>query len=331
MPAAETPLTLGIDIGGTAIKAGLLTREGELVAETEFPTPVALPPAKAIDGLARDLGRFVAGRSVAAVGIGCAGLVSSREGVVHLSPNLPRWRDAPLGPLIAGKLGLPVFVLNDANAFALAEARAGAGRGASPVVALTLGTGVGGALVIGGRLASGFHGFGGEVGHMSIDRNGPPCPCGNRGCLELFVGRRGLMADFFDQVAWRSGEPAYDSVGGDRDALTPKMLCAAAQRGDPAARLAFARAGEALGIGLVNLSNLLDPERFVIGGGIAQAGELLLGSARAILRERAIIGPERVASLRAAALGLGAGVIGAALFAGDSLAAEGETVCPPDA
>jgi glucokinase len=313
----------GVDIGGTAVKIALVAREGALIAECEIPTPVELEPAAAVEAIAAAVASLAGGRALAAVGIGCAGLVSADEGVVHLSPNLPRWREVALGPLARARLDVPVAVLNDANAFALAEARTGAGRGYSPVIALTIGTGIGGAIVIDGRLMGGRHGFGGEAGHMSIDVAGPPCPCGNRGCLELFVGRRPIVANYLARARWEPGTPVFESTGGDRSAVTPRHVHAAAAQGDALAREVFARAGEMLGAALANLSNFIDPAAFVIGGGVAQAGELLLDPAREVLAARAMIGRARVAPILPAALGTRAGVMGAVLHARDSLAREG--------
>jgi len=311
---------LGLDIGGTLIKAGRVDLQGRLSDAWEIPTPLDRPPAEAIALLARAIRTQAGPVRLPAVGVGCAGLVGSDSGVVHLSPNLPTWKEVSLGPLLSQELAAPVFVLNDANAFALAEARAGAGVGLSPVVALTLGTGVGGAVVVDGRLAGGLHGFGGEIGHMSIDWDGPPCPCGNRGCLELFVGRRGLVAAYLQQAAWAPGAVAHDLAGGIRDALDPRLLAEAARGGDPAARQAFARAGEMLGTALANVSNLVDPAVFVIGGGVAQAGDLLLEPARRTLAARAMIGAAGVAPVLEAALGVRAGAIGAGLHAHDRIA-----------
>jgi glucokinase len=312
---SERTLAAGVDIGGTAIKLGVARATGELVAEAEIPSPVTLPQEAAVAGIARAVAALIEAHAVAAVGIGCAGLVESAAGIVRVSPNLPLWRDARLAEWVGRELHLPVAVLNDANAFALAEARAGSGRGLSPVVGITLGTGVGGAIVENGRIFGGRHGFAGELGHMSIDLDGPPCPCGNRGCLELAIGRRALVASYLERAGWAAGSIAFDRAGGDRARLTPKLLYEAAVRGETAAREVFTRAGIVLGVALANLTNLLDPEVFVIGGGVSLAGDLLLEPARRTLAERAMIGGARVPAVVPAALGVRAGVIGAALHA----------------
>jgi len=312
---ADERLAVGVDIGGTLIKLGIVHASGALRVLTETSTSIDRPQEAAVAEIARAVARLAQGHDVQAVGIGCAGLVDAVHGIVHLSPNLPRWHDARLAEWAARELALPVAVLNDANAFTLAEAHAGAGRGCSPVVGITLGTGVGGAIVEAGRLRGGRHGFGGEIGHVSIEMDGPPCPCGNRGCLELYVGRRALVAAYLAHAGWSPGGSAYDLARGDRAALDPRLLYEAANRGDPAAREVFTRAGIVLGVALANVTNLIDPEVIVIGGGVALAGDMLLEPARRTLAERAMLGASRVPAVLPAALGVGAGVIGAALYA----------------
>jgi glucokinase len=308
-------LAIGVDIGGTLIKLGLVRPSGAVLTLTETSTLIDLPQEAAVVEIARAVARLAQGHDVRAVGIGCAGLVDAVQGIVHLSPNLPRWHDARLAEWAARELSLPVVVLNDANAFTLAEARAGAGRGRSPVVGITLGTGVGGAIVEDGGLRGGRYGFGGEIGHVSLEMDGPPCPCGNRGCLELYVGRRALVAAYLERAGWNPGGIAHDLAHGDRAALDPRLLYEAANRGDHAAREVFTRAGIVLGVALANVTNLIDPEVIVIGGGVALAGDILLEPARRTLAERAMMGASRVPAVVPAALGVGAGVIGAALHA----------------
>jgi glucokinase len=306
---------VGVDIGGTGVKLGLVGPAGDVAAEDEVATPIELPQRDAVGRIAEAIRRLAGGRAVCAVGIGCAGLVDGERGIVHVSPNLPRWRDARLGEWVAEALGLPVTVLNDANAFALAEARAGAGRGHSPVIGITLGTGVGGAIVDRGRLLGGRHGFGGEIGHMSLAHDGPACPCGNRGCLELYVGRRALVAAYRERAGGDPQGIAERLAASDPEGLSPRRLCEAAHLGDPHARAVFDEAGGLLGVALANLSNLIDPAAFVVGGGVAQAGDLILEPARRVLGLRAMMGAESVAPVLPAALGVRAGLIGAALSA----------------
>ncbi len=285
---------VGIDVGGTGIKLGIVNRQGVVRAREEIPTMVDLEWQAGVSAIARaaaDLWQreYGAGARPTTVGVGCAGLIDRAAGVVRTSPNLPGWHEVPLGPTLAAELEATVQVLNDADAFALAEARAGAGQGLSPVVALTLGTGVGGALVAEGVLQGGLHGYAGEIGHMSVDLEGPVCACGNRGCLELYVGKRGILAAYFGRADWQEGSPAYEYSGGDCDVLTPKMVAVAAAAGESAARAAFDSCGEVLGVALANLCNLIDPAVFVVGGGVSQAADLILEPARRALAPRAMI------------------------------------------
>ncbi len=353
-------LLVGVDIGGTRVKLGLLTAAGEIVRRDSIETPAAMDPAESVARIAERVRRLVDtwqrgsecgsepgsepgsedgsepgsddGSSTGTasglglpVGVGCAGLVDMAGGVLRTSPNLPGWRDVPLGELFERELGARVAVLNDANAFALAEARVGAGRGMSPVVGLTLGTGVGGGVVFDGHLYAGRHGFAGEIGHVSIDYRGERCPCGNRGCLELMVGRRPILADYFRRAPWTPGTPAYDLVQGSREELTPEHLTRAAQAGDDAALASWEAAGVALGAALASFTNLFDPHILVIGGGLAQSGDLIFEPARRVMTERAMADPKDQPPVVPATLGTDAGLIGAALYAQDQEGAGDES------
>ncbi len=309
---------VGIDIGGTGVKIGRVNARGEVLTRTQIPAPVEAGGEEAVEAIAAAAAPLLAAAVMPALGVGCAGLVDSGEGLVHTSPNLPRWHEVPLGALLTRHLGVPAAVTNDANAFALAEARCGGGRGHDPVVALTLGTGVGGAIVIGGRVFGGRHGFAGEIGHMTVQLDGAPCPCGNRGCLELLVGKRGIVATYLERCRWQPGQATHDLAGGDRGRVEPRLIAAAAGAGETAARDTFARIGAFLGAGLANVCNLFDPSVIVIGGGVAQAGELILGPARRAMVERAMAPEAKLPAVVSAALGFDAGLIGAAFFGMDA-------------
>lgn len=305
---------VGIDIGGTGIKIGRVGRGGELLASAQIPAPVDVGAEEAVGRIAAAVRPLLAGSGPTRVGVGCAGLIDAERGIVHTSPNLPRWRDLALRDLLAARLGTAVAITNDANAFALAEARCGAGRGHPLVVALTLGTGVGGAIVIDGRVFGGVHGFAGEIGHASVQWDGPPCPCGNRGCLETFVGRRGIVAAYLARCDWRPGVPGHDLAGGDREALDPRLIARAARQGEAAALETYERVGTILGAALTGVGNLLDPSIFVIGGGVSLAGDLILEPARRALAARSMARGVALPPVVPAALGFEAGLIGAALF-----------------
>jgi len=312
---------VGIDIGGTAIKFAVVRKDGSLIDTLSLPTRAQDDPQQTITritdavntllekarGIDPDLER------VLAVGVGCAGLISTDSGVVHLSPNLPHWREVPLGPETSKRLGMPVLLHNDANAFVLGESWAGAGRGVRVLLGLTLGTGVGGGVVIDGNLFTGSHGFAGELGHTPLFADGPPCGCGSRGCLEIYVGNRAIVDRYLEISEGRRGPVVERLTAGDEGLLNPELLCRAAHAGDACARETFEITGRHLGAGLAGLANLFDPERIVIGGGVAQAGNLLLDPARAALAERSMYPKAFHPEVRSAALGEQAGVIGVAL------------------
>jgi len=289
----NSDLYAGIDLGGTTINIGLFTTDGALAAASQIPTLVPQGPGPAMDRTAGEIRRLMEelpGKTLKALGAGAAGLINTREGRIGKVENLPGWEDTPLQEMLVSRLRVPVEIENDANTAALGEYAFGAGRGTLHMVMLTLGTGVGGGLILNGQLYSGLNGYGGELGHMVIRPDGPPCACGAAGCLEVYCSREALS----------------------RNGKTPREMAALAEEGDPEARELFRTAGEALGIAIANLINLLDVERIVIGGGLANAGELLLGPAR----ERAdgiIMDPALVpVPIVRAALGEQAGMIGAA-------------------
>jgi glucokinase len=289
---------LGIDVGGTNVKWVVLdlTAEPIVVAEGHAATHAELGPRIAIERMA-ELARRTAETlgPIDRLGIGMPGPLDLERGRTIFLGNLPGWEDCPVVEPLEQRLGLPVALINDARAFTLAELEAGAGRGVATMVAITLGTGVGGGIVVDGRLLLGMNGTVGEIGHQTIEPDGPRCGCGNRGCLEQFV----------------SG-PAIARAAG---AETAEQVVEAGRAGDSTALDVLARAGSYLGIGIANVMLAVGPERVVVGGGVADAGDLLLGPAREELRRRVTVMPiDRVEIVRAE-LGLQAGAIGAALWA----------------
>jgi glucokinase len=298
---------IGIDIGGTAVKAGRLGPAQELELHLERPTPAREGPDALLEVLLPLLEELEAALPQSEcplpLGVGCAGLIEPTTGLVRTSPNLPGWRDVPLADLLGSAAGRPVVVLNDANAFTLAESRLGAGRSARTVIGLTLGTGVGGGLLLDGRLWTGQNGFAGELGHMPLVADGPPCLCGARGCLEALVGTPAIIR--------RYGE----ITGRVEAALTPRLLAARAGQGDGAALETFRETGRLLGLALGGLTHLLDPNLFIVGGGISGASDLILPATRGALAGSVMLPAALVPDVRPAALGNSAGWIGAALAA----------------
>lgn len=307
---------LGIDIGGTNLKAAIVSSEGGVAAFDVEPWSAG-EPAEAVAAIVGQRDRLVAEtgtRALEACGCGCAGLVDHETGTVHASPNLPTWRDVQLARALEDALGLPTVVENDANAAAYAEYVAGAARGAANAVMLTLGTGIGGGIVLGGRLYRGSSGGAGEVGHMAVMLDGPPCPCGSTGCIERLVNAEAIVRRAASLL--EAGRPSsLPAIGG----LTTKDVGDAARSGDPVAVDAVTEAGRILGVGLANLVQLLDPDVIVLGGGVAEIGEPLLGPAREELAARVASYHATVVKVVRAELGEVAGVVGASLLARDGL------------
>jgi len=275
-------LAIGVDIGGTKVAAGLVDEAGEVVAVQRRATPghdVTAVEDTIVD-VVESLRREAPG-PVAGVGIGAAGFVSADGSTVLFSPHLA-WRNEPLRDAIAGRLGLPVLVDNDANGAAWAEYRFGAGVGESRLVCVTLGTGIGGGMVVDGHVERGRFGLAGEFGHMTLVPGGLRCECGNRGCWEQYASGRALGREARGLA--ESGSPqAADllaRVGGDVSGLVGTVVSDAARAGDRAAVEIVQDVGYWLGVGLSNLAAALDPGTFVIGGGVSAVGELLLAPAR---------------------------------------------------
>jgi glucokinase len=308
-------LSLGVDIGGTNVKAALVTDEGRVAAFALRPWSGG-EPSEAVGAavaLRDELLRGWALGAPTACGIGCAGLVDGARGVVRYSPNLPTWRDVELALLFREAFRVGALVENDANAAAWGEREAGAARGASDAAVLTLGTGVGAGLILGGRLHRGAHGFAGEVGHATVDLDGVPCVCGGRGCFERLVNAESIVA----RARALAGGSAALAEAARAGTLTAKAVGDAAARGDASACRVMEETGRVLGVGLANLVEILDLEVIVIGGGVASAGESLLAPARAEMAAR-VAGPAwRLPKVVQALLGETAGVTGAALLAGD--------------
>jgi glucokinase len=295
-----SPRYLGIDVGGTNSKLAVVEASDgdrpELLATVTLPTGAG-DPGEVIGRLAEAGARLVAGHGpVAAAGVGVPGLFDEASGRAVFLPNLPpAWAGREVAGPLAGRLGVPVALINDARSFTLAESRMGAAAGCSTVICLTLGTGVGGGVVVDGRLRFGPHGRAGELGHQVIDPAGPPCGCGNRGCVEAFAAGAALSR--------LGGQPS------------PQAVFAAAAAGEERARAAVEAVAGRLAVGIANLVTVLWPERVVVGGGVAAAGEQLLGPLRRAVAAASPLVDPAAYEIVPAALGPAAGAIGAALWA----------------
>jgi glucokinase len=312
-------VAIGVDVGGTKVLAvGVdLASPGRVVASSRVATPGGGTEdlaAAVVAGAVSVADRVVAsGATVVAAGVGLPGLVDV-DGCLRAAPNLSRGVGATLRAPLGDALRVPVVVDNDANCATWAEVVAGAGRGAREVVLVTLGTGIGGGLVSGGRLLHGGHGFAGEPGHMVVDPSGAPCPCGRRGCWERYASGSGLER-LAREAAGRGEAPSLVSPEDPRGP-SGERLAELARAGDGAATAVFATFAGWLGLGLANLVNLLDPELVLVGGGLVDAAELYLGRAREVALSSVMgAGSRPPTRIEAATLGPEAGAIGAALLA----------------
>ncbi len=309
-------VAIGVDLGGTKILTAVVTPRGDVVHQHRRPTPQLGPPA-VVEAIADSVASVLAGSGLTAdlvrgVGVGAPGPLDPRRGVVFQPPNLAGWSDVPLADLLVRRLKLRVHVENDANAAALGEWWVGAGRGVDDLVYITVGTGVGGGIILGARLIHGVSGTAGEIGHMTIDLHGPPCPCGSSGCLEVLASGPAIVRMAREAIGAGRPTAIVELAGGDLEAVTAETVADAARRGDVLARELFDRAGNYLGVGVANLLNLLNPARVVIGGGVSEAGEFFLEPVRRTARACAFDRPARDAEIIPTALGVEVGAIGVA-------------------
>lgn len=331
---AGISLALGIDLGGSHIGVGVVDGTGKLIAREVVPTLVAAGPEGVIADLAGAARRIIVSLSddrgsLVGAGVGVAALVDHRQGTVEMAPNL-KWYGVPLKSILEEELGLPVLLENDANAAALGENWVGAGAGTRHMICVTVGTGIGGGLILGGRLHRGAGGFAGEVGHLRVAEDGPLCGCGRHGCLEAVASATAMAREGAALLARRlaSGTGHDTPLGrlaeGDPARVNTRMLFEADRQGDGGAAEIINRAARFLGLGLAQAVNLLNPEVIVIGGGVGQAGERFLDPVRNALATSALEEPASRVRVVAAGLGTDAGILGAAsLFLNPDMVAAG--------
>jgi len=305
------PLAIGVDIGGTKVAALLVDSGGKVLDRRLVPSP-----ADDADAVTRTVVALVAELladhdGVVAVGVGAAGLVS-HDGVVRFAPNVA-WREFPLRERVAAGVRIPVAVENDASVAAWGEYRFGAGRGTTDLLVVTVGTGIGGGIVIGGELFRGAHGLGAEIGHIIVEPHGPLCGCGNHGCWEQMASGRAIERMGRIAAVEQRGSVLAETAAGDPSRLTGQDVTKAARDGDPVAVGILEEVGRRLGQGIAGLANVLDPDAVVVGGGAADAQDLLLQPARRAFIESVEAPTHRPeVPILAAELGNDAGAIGAA-------------------
>ncbi|MDD3926577.1 MAG: ROK family protein [bacterium] len=307
---------IGIDLGGTNTVAALAYEDGTIVVRDRTETMANSGFANVVSRMADLVQRLMvdAGigyEQVEGIGMGVPGYLNMESGVVYFSPNFAGWTDVPLVEEFRKHVPLPVYIVNDVNSHALGEYRFGAGRGAEYVAVLALGTGVGGGLVLGGRLYVGSTEGGGELGHMIVDPDGPRCGCGNYGCLEAFAKAQAIAdrAAMKLQQGRRSVIPGM--VGGDIRSITPAVVAKAAEAGDEAAIEVWDEVGMYVGIAAAGLIQALSPQVIVIGGGISRAGNLLMDPIRRTVEARSLLVPASTCRLELSPLGDDAGLLGA--------------------
>ncbi|MBY8876536.1 ROK family glucokinase [Actinacidiphila acidipaludis] len=305
-------LTIGVDIGGTKIAAGVVDEEGSILETVKVPTPST--PEGVVDAIVEAVRQVSTGHQIEAVGIGAAGYVDDKRATVLFAPNI-NWRHEALKDKVEQRVELPVVVENDANAAAWGEYRFGAGQGHSDVICITLGTGLGGGIIIGNKLRRGRFGVAAEFGHIRVVPDGLLCGCGSQGCWEQYASGRALVR-YARQRAHATPENAEVLLGlgdGTPDGIEGRHVSAAARQGDKVAIDSFRELARWAGAGLADLASLFDPSAFIVGGGVSDEGELVLDPIRKSFRRWLIGGEWRPhAQVLAAQLGGKAGLVGAA-------------------
>jgi glucokinase len=306
--------TIGVDIGGTKVAGGVVDETGLILARARVETP-AKDASAAEDAIVAVVEKLRGDFDIEAVGLGIAGFVDESRSRVYFSPNLPDWHNEPVRDDVSRRLGLPVVVENDANAAAWGENRFGAGRDETDLVCVTVGTGIGGGIIIDDRLYRGRFGIGGEIGHMQVVAEGRLCGCGQRGCWEQYASGNALVREARERAAEnRNGAAVLLKMGdGTPEMITGRHVTEAALLGDEVALAAFATVGRWLAQGMADLVAVLDPGRFIIGGGVSEAGDLVLEPTRAGF-ESLLTGRDvrPIAQVVLAELGNDAGLVGAA-------------------
>lgn len=306
-------LFLGIDIGGTNVKFAWIDSSGRMIHKATMRTQAEAGPEDAFARIVETVRRVMGRDALAGVGIGCAGLIDRGKRRLLASPNLPAWSGAWIGRISDRALGVYTILDNDANAAAYGEFSAGAGRGAKTFIVVTLGTGVGGSIIHEGTIFRGARNYAGEIGHVTINERGPLCKCGNRGCLEAYLGANALVKVAKRRI--KSTRSVLGRLAAEHGSLTPRLIGQAARSGDRIARSVLEDAADHLGTALAGVVNLINPDRIVIAGGVAPAIGLVLPRVRAVVAERAFTTSASCAKIVRGRLGSGAAALGAAWLA----------------
>jgi len=312
---------VGCDLGGTNIKAGLVNvKDGKVLISDSTPTKSRKGPDAVLDHMASLIARLIEESGVqkaeiGGLGISAPGVIDLESNTTEFLPNLfTEWRGVPVGERMSGLLGLDVSMLNDVRAITYGEWAFGAGQGVDSMACFAIGTGVGGGLVVHNELVLGFGGTAGELGHQTVDLNGPKCGCGNYGCIEVFASGPAIAAEAARGVRQGWDTKIVDLIDHDLNNLTPKIVTQAAEMGDEFAIEVWNRAGRYLGIGIANILTCVGVKRVVIGGGVAKAGDFLLNPIREEVKKRVLLMPVDQVEILTARLGNDAGIVGMAAW-----------------
>lgn len=309
---------IGVDLGGTNIATGIVNEEGKLIYDDSVPTGkernykvIVNDIIDLINKIIKESG--IEKEKIKAVGIGIPGIAEANTGRVIKCPNL-NWSNIPLKQIMEDRLNIPVFIDNDATLAALAEHTAGSMKYVSSGVFITIGTGIGGGVILDGKIESGFHGIGSEIGHMIVGKNYYNCGCGRNGCLETFASSTALIS--YTKRLIESGEKTViiDKLRGNIEKLNGKLIFQAAKEGDPLANKAVNRMAKYLAVGIMNIVSIIDPEIFVLGGGISKAGDFLLNKIKEEVSRIKYYEGLPIGNIVLAKLGNEAGIIGAAIL-----------------
>ena len=308
---------IGVDVGGTGIQVGVVSDAGKIVTKESIPTRIDLPIEEQVDQITDCIIRTAAAAGftpdqIDSVGIGIPGIANS-AGVIIKCTNM-NWHYIPFAEMIRKRLDVPVFIDNDANVAALAESVAGVSRGTSSSVFIPLGTGIGSGIILNGRIWSGAHGIGGELGHTILSLDGDLCTCGNHGCLERYCSANALIRIAREAVAVHPDTAILTAAEGDPAKINAKIVIDAARQKDPLALELYARYISYLGQAIANVVNFLDPEIIVLGGGVSKAGAFLLDALRLEYGKYVLFNDQPLPRLELAVLGPDAGIIGAAML-----------------
>ena len=309
---------IGIDVGGTNLRGALVTTDGKIINRMKIASDADKGIDAVIDNLVRLIKSIGGGEKVSAVGFGIPGIIDFKAGIITQAPNICNVNNYPIRENLRARLGdaIPVIIENDANCAAVGEWWMGAAKDVGSLVMITLGTGVGGGIVLDGKLWRGADGFGGEVGHMTIYPGGPKCNCGNYGCLEVYSSATGIRRMVTETLSDPDTKTALGELVKDEDpGRIPEAVMKAAKDGDNAALQIWEQFGTALGIGMASLVNILNVEMIVIGGGVSQAWEMFIDRALAELKRRALRAPAERVRVMKSVLGDDEGIIGASYLA----------------